>query len=384
MHVLKLLITAAIINFCAVCLAQKMDINLSEFGDFYRNILEENGIVGSSVYIVRDGNVLLKDFYGQQNQESGKLIDEHSIYHWASITKTFTGIAIMQLRDRGLLDLDDPAIKYLPEISKIHASNGKPEDITIRHLLTHSCGLRSATWPWKRESWHPHEPQEWEQLAAMFPYTEIHFEPGSQWNYSNPGIVFLGIIIERLTLDDFEYYIEKNIFKPLGMAASYFDFAPPHLLPHLCQSYWARDTAYLPALFNLNTGITVSNGGLSAPLGDMVKYVNFLLGLAEDPVYEFVLARSSLDDMFRPYLETSEKLPADVTEINQGLTFFMEDIYGTTIIGHSGHQNGFHTHMYLHPESGQAYLVAYNSVGKRNSKVDQDIKTFILKNIFFK
>jgi len=63
------------------------------------------------------------------------------------------------------------------------------------NLQTFSAGFRNATWPWKSKPWHPHEPLHWEQLVAMFPYTEILFKPGSKWSYSNPGIVFLFIFI---------------------------------------------------------------------------------------------------------------------------------------------------------------------------------------------
>ncbi len=87
--------------------------------------------------------------------------------------------------------------------------------------MTHSAGFRGATWPWGGDKpWHPFEPTSWSQLVAMFPYTEVEFQPGSRHSYSNPGIIFLGIIIERLTGDDYEVYIDKNVLKPLEMTAA--------------------------------------------------------------------------------------------------------------------------------------------------------------------
>src|SRR5262249_52458972 len=82
----------------------------------YRQRVHEAGIVGSSLMFVKDGAVAAKAFEGYQDLETKRPIDEDTIYHWASITKTFTGVAIMQLRDRGLLALDDPAVKYVPEL----------------------------------------------------------------------------------------------------------------------------------------------------------------------------------------------------------------------------------------------------------------------------
>ena len=171
----------------------------SDFKVFYRNLLTKHGIIGSSIAVVHENKVIHEDFFGLARLEEQKKVGKDTIYHWASITKTLCGIAIMQLRDRGLLSLDDPVVRYLPELKSVYNPYGDMKDITIRHLMTHSAGFRAPTWPWKSEPWHPHEPLHWEQLAAMFPYTEILFTPGSRFFMSNPGIVFLGRIIEVIT-----------------------------------------------------------------------------------------------------------------------------------------------------------------------------------------
>src|SRR5699024_7177435 len=147
---------------------------------------------------------------------------------------------------------------------------GPMDEITIRMLLTHTAGFRSPTWPWGGDKpWHEHEPTKWSQLKAMMPYTRIHFKPGTQFKYSNPGIIFLGEIIEQLSGDDYEVYIEKNIFSPLGMHRSYFDRTPYHLLQYRSNNYTITASGDTVANgLDFNTGITVSNGGLNAPVGD--------------------------------------------------------------------------------------------------------------------
>ena len=145
--------------------------------------------------------------------------------------------------------------------------------------MTHSAGFRNPTWPWhKGEPWEPFEPTEYSQLVAMLPYTEILFKPGSKFSYSNPGIIFLGKIIEKLSGDDYEVYIDKNILKPLEMYRSYFDATPYHLLKYRSHSYYIENGKRTEARFDANTGITVSNSGLNSPLADMIKYLNFLVG----------------------------------------------------------------------------------------------------------
>jgi CubicO group peptidase (beta-lactamase class C family) len=363
------------------------------FHSFYEQSLRKHGIVGSSLILLHDNQLIAKEFYGTANLEKKQPVNEDTIYHWASITKTFTGIAIMQLRDRGLLNLDDPIINYVPELKAVHNPFGDMSSITIRHLLSHSAGFRDATWPWGGDKdWHPHEPQRWEQLVTMMPYTEILFKPGSKFSYSNPGIIFLGRVIETITHDDFEVYIDKNIFKPLEMYHSYFDATPYHLLKHRSHSYYLEDGKQTPARFDVDTGITVSNGGLNSPLTDMVKYLNFLMGDAKkQPVYEQVLKRASLEEMWKPQVRI-EPAATDGKERKDwiGLTYFIEDNYGQHFIGHSGSQNGFISHFYLRPDNRTAYIVAFNTTaiptekdaGHNTRVLDREIKEYLFEKIF--
>lgn len=373
------------------------DVRVAEafdaFRAYYRQAVEQRGVVGSSVRIVHDGRVVFSGTIGAAKLDEKREVDEDTIFHWASITKTFTGIAIVQLRDRGRLGLDDPIVKYLPELREVHNPFGPMDAITIRQLLSHSAGFRSGTWPWGGDQpWQPHEPLHWEQLVAMFPYTEILFPPGSKYSYSNPGIVFLGRVIELLTTDDWEVYVDKNILKPLEMSRAYFDTTPYFLLKHRSASYWLRNGKIEPARFDHNTGITVSNGGLNAPLGDMVKYLNFLMGAPRDAAqqarYDEVLKRASLEEMWRPVVP----VPAEGTQSagSMGLTYFLEQHGGMRFIAHSGGQNAFISHFYLQPDSRTAYIVAFNTIGDPpvaggagdTRGLDREIRDYLVKHVF--
>jgi CubicO group peptidase (beta-lactamase class C family) len=371
---------------------------LDEFHAFYKKGLADTGIVGSSLVLLHDNQVVDAVSYGLADKERAVPAGERTIYHWASITKTMTGIAVMQLRDRGLLSLDDPIVKYIPELRQVHNPFGDMGDITIKHLMTHSAGFRGATWPWKDKPWQPHEPTRWEQLAAMFPYTEIEFKPGSQWSYSNPGIIFLGRVIELLTGDGYEVYIDKNILKPLEMHESYFDATPYHLLKNRARSYFLTGGELTAAPFDVDTGITVSNGGLNAPIADFARYLDFLMG---DPkrqdVYDGVLKRASLEEMFRPVLRIEPDAPlapgSVPVEESQGLLFFVEKHFGRTYIAHSGGQNAFETHFYYQPETRTAYAVAFNTLAvarddkpgdskASTGKLDRAVRDYLFTKIF--
>lgn len=363
------------------------------FKAFYEEDLRKHGIVGSSFFLLHDNQIVAREFVGTANLEKKQPVDEDTIYHWASITKTFTGVAIMQLRDCGKLSLDDPIVKYLPELRAVHNRFGDIEDITIRQLMSHSAGFREGTWPWGGDKdWHPHEPQHWSQLVAMLPYTEILFKPGSRHSYSNPGIIFLGRVIEILTKDDYEVYIDKNIFKPLAMHSSYFDTTPYHLLTHRSHSYYLRDGKLAPARFDVDTGITVSNGGLNAPLTDMAKYLNFLMGDAKrQAVYDQILKRGSLEEMWQPQVVIEpEAKDGKGRKDWMGLTYFIEENFGQRFIGHSGSQNGFLSHFYICPATRTAYIVAFNThampsekdAGHNTRVLDREIKDYLFEKIF--
>ncbi|HYJ91877.1 MAG TPA: serine hydrolase domain-containing protein, partial [Pyrinomonadaceae bacterium] len=154
-------------------IAQNNQAKFAAFASDFKKECRDAGIVGGSFLFLKDNRVVSEVHYGTANA-ANQPVDDNTIYHWASNTKPFTGIAIMQLRDRGLLKLDDPVTKYLPELRAVHNPYGSMDDITIRHLMTHSAGFRGGTWPWhKGEPWEPFEPTEYSQLVAMLPYTEI-------------------------------------------------------------------------------------------------------------------------------------------------------------------------------------------------------------------
>jgi CubicO group peptidase (beta-lactamase class C family) len=357
----------------------------------YRQRVQATGIVGSSLMFVTEGRVAHQALEGLQDRETKRPVDEETLYHWASITKMFTGVAIMQLRDRGLLSLDDPAVKYVPELREVHNPFGDISQVTIRHLMTHSAGFRAGTWPWGGDQpWHPFEPTRWAQVAAMFPYTELLFKPGTEYRYSNPGVIFLGRIIELLSGDDYEVYIAKNIFMPLGMTRSFFDRAPYHLVAHRSHSYVGTDEGVKEQRFDFDSGITVSNGGLNAPLGDMAKWLAFLIGGAGAPGGpDAILRRASVDEMFVPRLRAADGEGGSGEDVQAGLSCFIERHGGVELVGHSGDQNGFISHLYLHRPSASGYIVSFNTdvSSTRDARhttraVDNDLRDVIIRELF--
>ena len=355
-------------------ISKSADAQIEGFHAKFDAVLTQHGVVGGGFSFVHGASPATHCFFGEARTDTHQRVDADTNYNWASITKTMTAIAILQLRDRGMLSLDDAAVRYVPELRQIHDDFGTVDDITIRHLLTHSAGFRNPTWPWdcddaKNCDWQPFEPTKWMQVAAMLPYTHVAFKPGTRWSYSNLGYVFLGQIIERLSGDDFEIYIDKNILKPLDMTASYFDRAPYFLEKHVAASYLRAGTKLTPQPFDFDTGITTSNSGLKAPITDMEKYARFLIGDPGNALYEIVLKRSSLEEAWKGVLRADNpgEAPTPYTsgphgaQPMMGLGFFVMETGGRRYIYHDGDQGGFSSELLIDPAGKSASILAVNT-----------------------
>lgn len=345
----------------------------------FERMVDVAQVAGGSIILIEEGEHAHYHNVGMADIEKERPVDRETIFHWASLTKTMTAIGIMQLRDRGMLSLDDSLVHYLPELRAIHNPYGEMDELTIRMALNHSTGLRNPTWPWGgSEEWHPFEPAKWEQLVAMFPYTKIEFEPGTRHSYSNPAIIFLGMIIEQLSGDSWASYTDKMILKPLGMHHSYFNDTPPHLLKNRTNSYTVKDNHHEARGRDFRTGITASNGGLNASLSDMVTYLRFLLGHHENG--DYVVSRSSLQELWEEELLIGEE---NGIHSSVALSFFLEEFEGMRVVGHTGTQWSNYSWFYIHPESGTAVLSVTNTDGGTDMhRFRDELSHFTFQNLF--
>jgi CubicO group peptidase (beta-lactamase class C family) len=352
-------------------------LSWTEFTRAFDSYARGDSVVGGGAVVARDGRVLAHHEYGLGDRAAGERIVEGTLYHWASITKTLTAIAIMQLRDRGRLSLDDRVTSYIPELRQVHSRFGSIDQITIRMLLSHSAGFQNPTWPYRSgKSWEPFEPTRWEQLVSMMPYQELEFRPGARFGYSNPAFIYLARIIEQLTGDPYATYVQKNIWTPLGMTHSYFGATPYHLARWRSNNYTVqRDSSGREVVVangrDFDPGITIPNSGWNAPLGDLVAYAAFLTHATGNDtslarIYETVLKQSSRQEMWQPVV----RLPAD-DELGDavGLSFFLFPSEGIPVVGHTGEQAGFRSFLYLNPQNRMAIIGALNTVDE--ARADQ-------------
>jgi CubicO group peptidase (beta-lactamase class C family) len=343
----------------------------SSYAQSFDALAAADGIVGGGIVLVKDGRMVAHHEFGYADREHRVPISLQTIYHYGSITKTLTAIAIMQLRDRGKLKLDDHITGYVPELWAVHDPFGSMDVITLRMLLSHSAGFQDPTWPYKQgKAWEPFEPTTWNQLVAMMPYQEVSFQPGSRFSYSNPGFIYLARVIEQLSGDPWEVYVQKNIFNPLGMTRSYFAATPYYLAADRSHNYTRRrdDSGHEVTVDNgtdFDPGVTIPNGGWNAPLTDLVTYLSFLTDAthgdsATQRLYDTVLRHSTLTEMWKPLYPTGQD-GSEVDEDSVGLSFFTVRRGHTTFVGHTGNQAGFRAFMFLNPGTGAAVVAAFNT-----------------------
>lgn len=336
--------------------------NDQKLHELLRDAVDRHGIAGGATLITKNGQTDTFLAEGYADLATDLKAGPDTIWHWASVTKTFTSVAILRLASQQRLKLDEPLIQYIPELAEVYNPFGPMEAITIRHALSHTSGFRNPSWPWGgNEAWHPFEPTRWEQLVAMMPYTRIHFAPGSRYGYSNPAFIFLGLIIERITGDQFVSHIKHHLFDPLGMSQAYFDFTPENLRALRANSYFTDDEGALHAHGpEFNTGITVANGGMNASLTDLEKWIRFLSGAVPN---RDILDEPGLSLMHEPVANIPEAgrtaSPAIPEEVTCGL--FRYTFSNRIFYGHTGEQKGFRAFIVFDPVAKSGAAFAFNT-----------------------
>jgi CubicO group peptidase (beta-lactamase class C family) len=223
---------------------------------------------GCAVGVSRNGSVLYEHGYGMANLEWGIPITPQTVFPIASISKSFTAMSVLLAADRGQLSLDDEVQKYIPEWQDRH------DHITIRHLLTHTSGVRDVFtmygWGAHGESADPNESIT-EILARQH---GLNFVPGSEYQYNNSGYALLAAILKRATGQSLREYADANIFKPLAMSHSLFQGESAMLISNRASGYTPDANGWRAArTYTGNAGqAVVGNSGMYSTVGDLLRW----------------------------------------------------------------------------------------------------------------
>jgi CubicO group peptidase (beta-lactamase class C family) len=244
--------------------------------DLLARQFESLGSPGLAAGIVQGDELIWSGGFGVSDLETGHTPNSRTIARVASITKTFTATAILQLRDEGRLTLDDPLTTHIPEFAQVQERGGRVENVTLRRMLTHYSGLSAET---AGLSWAADEFPSREQILSALPDTEVVIPADSQWKYSNLAYGLLGEVIARVSGMDYVDYMHSNVIDPVGLKSTVFDLSE-ELRPYFYTGYdsvvpgdESRDEVRVADYRHLN-GV-MSCGQLHSNVEDLARWISF-------------------------------------------------------------------------------------------------------------
>ena len=315
----------------------------------------ENRLIGASVGLVRDQELVWSRGFGFADLESGSVPDEHTIYRVASNTKTFTAMAIFQLRDEGKLNIDDPLTKYVPEFASVKPTKASVDAVTLRRLMCHHSGLMGEA---PGDYWETKEFPTIEWFLAKLPDVEIVIEPDSAFKYSNLAFAMLGEVVARVSGIPYEEFIHTNILGPLDMTSSVYELSDD-LRARMATGYQVRQHEDAPGIA-AHVPINGHNaaGQLYSTVADLATWLSlqFRTGDSERGGAQ-VLAGSTLAEMHRPqFMEPG-------WQVGHCLPWSAARKGDQVFLGHGGGIFGFLTQTWFCPQTKLGLIWLTNADG---------------------
>jgi CubicO group peptidase (beta-lactamase class C family) len=331
---------------------------------------------GLAVAVVDDGGLAWFHGYGLADVATRTPVSQDTVFRIGSITKTFTAIAVMQLWEQGLLDLDAPANDYLRTF-RLVPTKASLRPATVRHLLTHTAGvgflrrlsdlLQPGVGAGVRAA-----------RSGALPLADyyrgglpVEVEPGTRWAYSNHGFAALGQIVEDVTGQPLDRYLRDRIFDPLAM--EHTDLVrSERVRPHLATGYVLRARGLKPVADREVP--TPSGGGMYATTADIARYVAALLKMAAGE-HGPMLRPETLATMFRPHFQPDPRAPG------MGLAFELDEAGGHKTVVKTGIVSGFHSAMALAPDEGIGLIVFSNTGGLDGRGAPEPLAPAVLRRL---
>ena len=335
---------------------QKLAAAFPEIEKLFNAFMERSQAPGAVLGVIVDGELVWVKAAGVREKTNNAPVTNDTVFRIASMTKSFTAMSILKLRDEGKLSLDDPVAKYIPELANLPYPTSDSQVLTIRHLLTHSEGFPEDN-PWGDRQLAQNDDTMRAWLKNGIPFST---SPGTAFEYSNYGFAILGQIVAKASGRPYADYVRENILKPLGMNSSTFEMSS---VPreHIALGYRREDNTYKPEPI-LAHGSFGSMGGLWTTAPDLARYVTFLMSAfpPRDEPERGPIKRSSAREMqqaWRPqpasaFRSTVEApLQIGVSAYGYGLGVAQDCRYGQ-VIGHGGGLPGYGSLMRWLPEYG--------------------------------
>ncbi len=320
-------------------------------------------IPGAAWGVILDGKLLHVGTTGVRELAPKSPVTADTVFRIASMTKSFTAMAILKLRDEGRLSLDEPAERYVPELKGLTYPATDAPRITIRHLLSHATGFPEDN-PWGDQQLAATEDEFSAMMRRGIPFSN---PPGVAYEYSNYGFAILGRIVANVSKMPYRDYVTRHVLAPLGMTATTLEPAsvPPNRLAH---GYRWEDDQWKEEP-QLPDGAFGAMGGMLTSLNDLARYVGAYVGAwpPRDGPETAPISRASLREMqqvWRPALATVTRMASGAVQLNAGGYGYGLRVSQTCdfnhLVAHSGGLPGFGSQMRWLPEYGVGLIAMGN------------------------
>ena len=335
---------------------QKLAAAFPEIERLFKSWMDRLQPPGAVFGVIIDGELAFVKAAGVREKTNNAPVTPETVFRIASMTKSFTAMAILKLRDEGKLSLEDPVAKFVPELANLSYPTSDSQVLNIRHLLTHSEGFPEDN-PWGDRQLHQPDKTMREWMRTGIPFST---SPGTAFEYSNYGFAILGQIIAKASGSTYEHYLRDNILRPLGMTASTLEqSAVP--AQHIALGYRREDNTWKPEPI-LAHGSFGAMGGLWTNAHDLARYVAFLMSAfpPRDEPDRGPIKRSSAREMqqlwraspaaaFRPTVDAPLQIGSGGYGYGLGVS---NDCRYTHVVGHGGGLPGYGSLMRWLPEYG--------------------------------
>jgi CubicO group peptidase (beta-lactamase class C family) len=339
----------------------------------YQAYAEQNHFPGYAFGIMVDSKLVHSGSGGYADIDKKIPASTTAQFRIASMTKSFTAMAILMLRDAGKLNLDDPVERYIPEMKNQQLTHDAPV-ITIRNLLIHSAGFPQD------DPWGDRKLQETDEALLMFLRQGISFsnEAGTQYEYSNLAYALLGYIIKKISGMSYEQFIANAIWQPLGMKQVAMEYTKVPAA-ELVQGYRRIDETFREEAL-LHDGTFGAMGGMITSIESFSQYVALHQAAwpARDDVDRGPLKRSSLREMHQPSCFVGNQ-GVTTKAYGYGLSWSRDD-YARVFVGHSGGLPGFGSNWLIMPEQGVGVIFFANVTYANAEKVNQDVLAALIQS----
>ena len=318
----------------------------------------DDGVGGIAAGVMVDGDLVWADAWGLADRETREPMLPSSVSRTGSISKSVTAVLMMILVDRGVIGLDDPVANYLPEFDELQSRRPGTQDVTFRHLASHTAGLvREPDWPESVVG----PVSEWEnRVLQSIPQTAYDSIPGARYQYSNIGFGMLGLALSRAAGRPFIDMVEEEIFAPLGMTGSSFVVEGAALEPRLAQGYTSWNDVVdgeAPAREHAGRGYKIPNGGVYSTVADLGRFLGAVAGVPGLRILE----ESSREEMLR--MQTPED---SYQGYGLGLSLVMDN-EGHRLAAHGGSVAGYNAYMAVDPDTRVGVVLLRNYTGGRTN-----------------